>query len=350
MTSGVSIIIPCYNERTTIRFLLEAIREQTYPSDELDIIIADGMSTDDTREAISEYASDHPEMNISIVDNPKRIIPAALNTAIRHSRGGTVIRLDAHAAPERDYVERCLATLERTSAANVGGLWIIKPGGEGWMARAIAVAAAHPIGAGDARYRISGEEGPVETVPFGAFRREWLERVGDFDETLLTNEDYEFNTRLRKSGGVVWFNPAIRSIYYARSNFADLARQYARYGYWKTRMLRRYPGTLRWRQALPPLFVLSLIFLLIASLFTPLAFYFLTLQLGIYVMIILVAALFETLHRKDVGLLIGFPLAIWTIHFSWEYPFSGVFFLAERTNSLLFGKRLRSLHICLIVD
>ncbi len=212
LTSSISIIIPCYNERTTIQLLLGAIRDQTYPSEDLEIVIADGMSTDGTREAIRAYASDHPEMNISVVDNPKRIIPAALNTAIRHARGGTVIRLDAHAAPERDYVERCFKTLERTGAANVGGLWVIKPGGEGWVARSIAVAASHPLGAGDARYRISGDEGPVETVPFGAFQRAWLKRVGDFDETLLTNEDYEFNTRLRKAGGIVWFTPSIRSV------------------------------------------------------------------------------------------------------------------------------------------
>jgi GT2 family glycosyltransferase len=145
--------------------------------------------------------------------------------------------------------------------------------------------------------------------------------VGEFDETLLTNEDYEFNVRLRNAGGIVWFNPAIRSVYYARSNLVALARQYARYGFWKTRMLRRYPGTLRWRQALPPLFILSLLFLSIASLFTPLALYALSLQMGIYVMVTLAAALLETIRRKDVGLLFGFPIAIWTMHFSWGTSF-----------------------------
>ncbi len=321
LNPGVSIIIPCYNERATIGLLLEAVRDQTYPSEDLEILIADGMSDDGTREAIHEYASKHPEMSISVVDNPKRIIPAALNTAILHAHGGTVIRLDAHAAPERDYVERCLETLERTGAANVGGLWIIKPGGAGWIARAIAVAASHRLGAGDARYRVSGEEGPVETVPFGAFERTWLEKVGPFDESLLTNEDYEFNARIRDAGGVVWFNPAVRSIYYARPNLTALARQYARYGFWKTRMLRRYPGTLRWRQALPPLFILSLIILSLASLFTSLALFLLSLQLGIYVMITFGAALLETVRRADIGLLFGFPLAIWTMHFSWGTSF-----------------------------
>ena len=317
----ISIIVPCFNEVDTIENLLVALSEQSYSIQDQEIVISDGMSTDGTRDVIAAFAAAHPEMNLSIVDNPKRIIPAALNRAIEEAKGSIVIRLDAHAAPERDYVERCLETLERTGAANVGGLWIIKPGGEGWMARAIAAAAAHPLGAGDARYRVSGKDGPVETVPFGAFQRAWLERVGDFDETLLTNEDYEFNTRIREAGGVVWFNPAIRTVYYARSNLIALARQYARYGYWKTRMLRRYPGTLRWRQALPPLFILSLLIFSITSIFTPIALYALSLQLGIYVMITLAAALLKTICRKDVGLLFGFPLAIWTMHFSWGTSF-----------------------------
>jgi len=317
----VSIIIPCYNEQATIGLLLDAIREQTYPSDELEIIIADGMSDDGTRDVISAYASDHPEMTINIVDNPKRIIPAALNRAIEATNGSIVIRLDAHTAPERDYVERCLETLERTGAANVGGLWIIKPGGEGWVARAIAVAAAHPIGAGDARYRVSGEEGPVETVPFGALQRAWLERVGDYDETLLTNEDYEFNARIREAEGVVWFNPAIRTVYYARSNLAALARQYARYGYWKTQMLKRYPGTLRWRQALPPAFVLSAIVLAVIGFFAPLLWLLLAVQLGAYILITSLAGIRESLRHRDIGLIFGFPLALWTMHFSWGGAF-----------------------------
>ena len=99
----------------------------------------------------------------------------------------------------------------------------------------------------------------MDTVPFGAFRRSLIDKIGLFDETLLTNEDYEFNTRIRQSGGRVWLDPEIVTVYYARSTLRDLARQYWRYGYWKFRMLRRYPDTLRWRQALPPLFVASLI-------------------------------------------------------------------------------------------
>jgi len=183
--------------------LLEAIRRQTYQLNEIEVIIADGMSDDGTRDAIQDYASQHPELSIRLIDNPQRIIPAALNVALKAAKGNVIIRLDAHSAPKPDYVERCLAVLEETDAANVGGVWEIQPGAETWIARAIAAAASHPLGAGDARYRISGHPGPVDTVPFGAFRKDWLERVGPFNEDLLTNEDYEYNARIRKAGGVV---------------------------------------------------------------------------------------------------------------------------------------------------
>jgi glycosyltransferase involved in cell wall biosynthesis len=321
MSKQISLIIPCFNEQASIGLLLDAIRRQTYQLDKIEVIIADGMSDDGTRDAIQDYASQHPELSIRLIDNPKRIIPAALNAAIEAAEGNVIIRLDAHSAPKPDYVEKCLAVLEETGSANAGGVWEIQPGAETWIACSIAAAASHPIGAGDARYRISGEPGPVDTVPFGAFRREWLKKVGPFNEELLTNEDYEYNVRIRKEGGVVWFDPSIRSIYFARPDLRALARQYWRYGFWKVRMLRRYPDTLRWRQALPPIFVLSTVILAALAFPFSLARLLLAVQLGAYFIITTIAGLLESIRRKDMGLILGFPLAIWTMHFSWGAGF-----------------------------
>ena len=313
----VTLIIPCYNELKTIGSLLQAIRLNNYDQSNLEIVVADGMSTDGTRDAIRDYAFQHPELSIRLIDNPQRIIPAALNTAIDAAEGEVIIRLDAHSAPRPDYIERCLNVLEETGAANVGGVWEIQPGAETWMARAIAAAASHPLGAGDARYRISGEPGPVDTVPFGAYRKEWLERVGPFNEDLLTNEDYEYNVRLRKTGGVVWFDPSIRSIYFARPDLHSLARQYWRYGYWKVCMLQRHPGTLRWRQALPPVYVLFTAILAALAFPSLLARLLLAVQLGAYLSITALVGLVESIRREDMGLILGFPPAIWAMHFSW---------------------------------
>jgi len=313
----VSLIVPCYNEEATIRQLLQAIECQTYPLADLEVIIADGLSTDHTREVITDYQSSHPNLSIRVIDNTRRIIPSGLNSAIEVARGKYLIRMDAHSIPDRDYIKNCVHDLEAGLGDNVGGIWKIQPGANTWIAQAIAIAAAHPLGVGDARYRIGGVAQEVDTVPFGAFHRGLIDKIGKYDETLLTNEDYEFNVRIRQSGGKVWMNPAIHSIYFARSTLKELSRQFWRYGYWKARMLLRYPETLRWRQLIPPLFVLVLVSLGLLSFGWYLARLSLAIIVILYTIVIFATGLQMSINRKIPSLVIGFPLAIATIHLSW---------------------------------
>ena len=316
----VSIIVPCYNEQATIRVLLEAIYAQTTPRQALEVVIADGMSTDGTREEILAFMISHPDLDVRVVDNLAGTIPAGLNRAIEEAEGTYIVRLDAHSKPYPDYVERCVSDLEAGCGDNVGGVWIIQPGCESWQARSIAVAAAHPFGVGDARYRIGGEAQAVDTVPFGSYARALVERIGAYDESLLSNEDYEFNVRVRESGGVVWINPAIKTVYFARRTMGALARQYWRYGYWKMRMLRRYPDTFRWRQ-LAGAFVLSFLILGLLGIWFPLARWFLVLELSLYVLVLLTAGIQRAFQEQDFALSFGVPLAIATMHFSWGSAF-----------------------------
>ena len=320
MPPRVSIIVPCYNEQATIRQLLEAIYHQTYPRAEMDVVIADGFSTDATREKIAAFQREYPDLAIRVVENTARTIPSAVNCALKASHGETIVRMDAHSRPYPDYVERCLSALEAGLGDNVGGVWQIEPGGKSWMAASIAVAAGHRLGVGDAGYRVGAQASAVDTVPFGAFRRALIDKVGPFDETLLANEDYEFNARIRQSGGRVWLDPQIVTVYYARSTLRELARQYWRYGYWKFRMLRRYPDTLRWRQALPPVFVASLIGLLLFVWWPPAA-WLLALELIIYVAVLFLASVLSSLRQRKLYLLIGLPLSIATMHLAWGSGF-----------------------------
>jgi succinoglycan biosynthesis protein ExoA len=320
---SVSIIVPCYNEQHTIHLLLDAIYHQTYPRQEMEVIIADGMSTDSTREEIAQFQKKHLELSVKIVDNLKRHIPSGLNRALKVASGRFIVRLDAHAIPATDYVARCVDALEAGQGDNVGGIWQIIPGRKenrshaGWLSRAIAVAAAHPLGVGDAHYRHTTQPQYVDTVPFGAFRRELVEKIGPFDESLLTNEDYEFNVRIRQAGGKIWLDPAIRSTYFARASLSALARQYGRYGYWKSQMLRRYPGTIRWRQAVPPAFVFSLVMLALFAMPLAWARWLLVAELSLYFLALFAAGIQSAFKRQDLGLIPGLPLAIATMHFCW---------------------------------
>ena len=313
----VSIIIPCYNEQNTIRLLLEALRNQTFPHTDAEVIISDGMSTDGTRAEVAAFQKEFPDLVVRVVDNTQRTIPSAVNRALEASQGEIVVRLDAHSKPYPDYIEKCVTLLEAGAGDNVGGVWEIHPGAQTWVAKAIATAAAHPLAVGDAMYRHTKRAAEVDTVPFGSFKRQLLDRVGYFNEKLLTNEDYEFNVRVKKAGGRIWLDPSIRSIYFARSTLMELARQYWRYGFWKWRMLRDNPKTLRWRQALPPLFVLSLVGLGMLSFFFPLARWLLMGELILYFFTLILAGAFTAFRQKKFHLLPGLVLVIPVMHISW---------------------------------
>ncbi|NJD57822.1 MAG: glycosyltransferase family 2 protein [Anaerolineales bacterium] len=317
----ISIIVPCYNEEATIRKLLDAICAQTVPMVDIEVVIADGLSTDGTRAVINDYRREHPELEVHIVDNTQRVIPSGLNRAIEGARGSYIVRMDAHSIPDPDYIRKCVDELKKGLGDNVGGIWKIHPGNSSWIARSIALAAAHPLGAGDARYRIGGVAQEVETVPFGTFHRDIFEQIGMFDESLLTNEDYEFNTRIRQSGGKVWLDPSITSIYYARPTLRELAAQYWRYGYWKAQMLRKYPKTLRWRQAIPPVFVAVLIILGLLVVGMSLARWLLAIIVILYTIILLGIGIQMSLQHKKMSYIIGVPLALATIQIAWGAAF-----------------------------
>src|SRR5687768_13744831 len=321
MLPKISIIVPGYNEQSTICLLLRALHEQTYPRAEMEVIIADGGSKDGTREAIASFQKDYPDLAVRVMENALRSIPSALNNAIDASHGELIIRLDAHSKPYPDYVANCLTAHQAGRGDNIGGVWEIHAGAQGWVAESIAVAAAHPLGVGDALYRRASRAIKVDTVPFGSFRRALIDKIGRFDETLHANEDYEFNVRVRKSGGTVWLDPAIRSTYFARANFGELARQYWRYGFWKWLMLRRYPNTLRWRQGLPPLFLASLLGLSILSFFLPLAGWVLAAEILLYSIVLILAGFQAAWRHRKAYLLLGLPLAISVMHITWGSGF-----------------------------
>jgi succinoglycan biosynthesis protein ExoA len=329
---NVSVIVPCFNEQATICQLLDAIYGQTYPLNEIEVVVADGLSTDHTRAEINKFQINHPQLEIRIIDNVRRIIPSGVNRAIEAAKGKYILRLDAHSIPSHDYIQKCVKGLEEGMGDNVGGIWKIHAGGSTWIAKAIAVAASHPLGAGDARYRIGGLAQEVDTVPFGAFRRKLIDQIGLFDETLLTNEDYEFNVRLKQSGGRVWMDPSIYSIYFARSTLRDLSKQYWRYGYWKAQMLRKHPKTMRWRQIVPPTFMSALLVLGFLSLVWNLARWLLAIIVILYTLVIFSIGIQMSIKQKSISLAIGVPMATATIHLSWGAAFLWGLIIKPRLN------------------
>jgi succinoglycan biosynthesis protein ExoA len=237
----VSVVVPVYNEERFILACLESVLAQDYPADRFEVIVADGGSTDRTRDIVGSIAIHHP--NVRLIDNPGRTQAAGLNLAIKASRGQFIARQDGHAEWTRHHLRRSVELLVDSGADNVGG----RADGVGHRAsgRAIACAMRSPFGVGGARFRYSERVEEVATVFPGTFRRSAFERVGLFDEAYPPHEDYELNHRIRAAGGRILYSPDIPTRYHVRDSVTALARQYFRYGRAKVRVARRSPGVVR---------------------------------------------------------------------------------------------------------
>jgi glycosyltransferase involved in cell wall biosynthesis len=237
----VSVVLPVLNEERHIEACLDSVLAQDYPADRFEVIVADGGSTDGTRDIVRAVAA--RDGRFRLIDNPGRLQAAGLNLAIAASRGDVIARQDGHAEWAPDHLSRSVALLFSTGADNVGGRQDAV--GEGVSGRAIARAMSSPFGVGGARFRYSNHEEEMPTVFLGTFRRSAFERVGLFDEAYPPHEDYELNERLRATGGRIVFSPDIRTAYHVRGSLRALGRQYFRYGRGKVRVARSSPGVIR---------------------------------------------------------------------------------------------------------
>jgi succinoglycan biosynthesis protein ExoA len=275
----VSLIMAVRNEHMRIEPCLRAILEQDYPHHRMEVVIADGMSTDHTKEAIATIASGS-DIPVEVLDNPKFIVSPGLNHAIARARGEIIVRIDGHTVIAADYVRQCVAALQRTGADNVGGR--MDPVGETRFGKAVALATTSPFGVGGGRFHYSQKEEWVDTVYLGCWRRSVFEKTGLFDEEQVRNQDDEFNYRLREHGGKISLCPSIKSVYYNRATPGSLWSQYQQYGEWKVRVLQKHPGQMQPRQFVPPIFVLALVALTVLAPFWRIALPFWALVLGSY--------------------------------------------------------------------
>jgi succinoglycan biosynthesis protein ExoA len=253
----ISIICACRNEAGHIQEFVDSILQQDMGGMTWEVLIADGMSDDGTRQILDEYSS--RQKRICVISNRGRIVSSGLNAAIAASHGRIILRFDAHTNYAPDYCVRCVEALERTGASNVGGP--ARTRATGVKPRAIAAAYHSRFSTGGARFHDPGFEGYVDTVPYGCWRRETFDEIGLFDETLVRNQDDEFNLRLIRAGGSVWQSPDIVSWYSPRSSMSTLFHQYFQYGFWKVAVVRKHRFPASWRQLVPAAFVLAHILL-----------------------------------------------------------------------------------------
>ncbi|HNB53296.1 MAG TPA: glycosyltransferase family 2 protein [Anaerolineales bacterium] len=313
----VSLLLPIRNEALYIPRCLEALQKQDYPAQQLEIIVVDGQSTDGTQKIVQD-AGLHFQ-RLYLLDNPGRIVPFAMNQAIRKAQGEIIIRIDGHCEISPDYVSRCVEYLQSGEADCVGGP--IETIGETSLAQAIAIGMSSKFGVGGSAFRtINDQKMYVDTVAFPAFTRQAIEKTGLFDEELVRNQDDEYSYRLRKWGGKILLAPDIKSKYYSRSSLRSLWRQYFQYGYWKVRVLQKHPRQTSLRQFIPPAFVGSLGLSLLAGVFHPVGWWSFAAIMSLYLISNLLASVWTASQRgwKYLPLL---PIVFAILHFSYGAGF-----------------------------
>lgn len=327
----VTVITPCRNEAGHIRAFLTCLARQKTDGLTCEFIIADGMSSDGTREILACEGRRIPVLRV--IDNPRRIVSTGLNEAIGQARGEVIVRMDVHSEYADDYVLACVTALIETGADNVGGA--MRNVAKTYWGRAIAAAFHSPFSSGGAHFHRDDHEGWVDTVPYGCWRKETLQRLGLFDESMVRNQDDELNLRLTRAGGRIWQSSQIVLWYRPRTSLRSLFRQYFQYGFWKVQVIRKHRIPASWRHLAPGAFVCWLLLApcLAASLShsnfgrvlagcwcLSLAAYFGT----------CIAASVITARKRGLELLVALPPVFITYHFAY-----GIGFLA----GCLYGRR-----------
>ena len=309
----VSVIMPIRNEAGFIERAIKSVLDNDYPAEKVEILVVDGMSDDGTRRTVERLSEG--DGRVRMLDNPKRIVPAAMNIGIKAARGDLFIRVDGHAKIPADFVTKSVECLQdHPDAWVVGGH--IETVADDYMPRAIASAMRSPVGVGDSRFRLGDYEGWVDTLAFGTHHKWIVERIGYFDEELVRNQDDEFNLRIILAGGKIWMSRSIQSTYFSRGSLCKLWRQYFQYGFWRIRTLQKHKRPAALRQLAPLLLVLSMLLLGLAGLLWKGLWILLAVEAGLYLLGLAAGAL--DVGRRSGGRFAPMaPLVFVILHFAY---------------------------------
>ena len=309
----VSIIMPIRNEADFIERAIRSILNNSYPAEKMEVLVMDGMSDDGTREIVHRLSEG--DSRVRMLDNPKRIVPAAMNIGLKAARGDLFIRIDGHAEIPPDFISKSIQCLREHPQAWVAG-GSIRTVADSYTGRAIAAAMRSPIGVGNARFRLGEYEGWVDTLAFGTHHKWIVDKIGYFDEELVRNQDDEFNLRIIRAGGKIWMSKAIQSTYFSRGSLCKLWRQYFQYGFWRIRTLQKHKRPASFRQLVPLLFVSSVLFFALTGIAWHPLWILLAVEAALYVLGLVIGAI-------DVGCKAGWryapaaPVIFAILHFAY---------------------------------
>jgi glycosyltransferase involved in cell wall biosynthesis len=288
----ISVVIPCRNEENYIIACVLSVIQAAEHVVDVEVLAVDGASTDSTLERLNLLAQSNAK--IRILSNLNQVTPSALNIGIQAATGDYIMILGAHSKLHPSYFSEALNVLNHQPNADcIGGKLIVET--QSQKEKCIALAMSSKFGVGNALFRTGAKAQYVDTVAFGIYKKLVFEKIGLFNETLIRNQDDEFNFRMHKAGLTIYFDPALKITYYPRSDFEKLYHQYFQYGYWKVYVNQLHKAFVSVRQLVPPLFILSLVLGIALSFVSAL---FAKIFMG-YVMVYLAAGYFSASRVAD---------------------------------------------------
>ena len=307
----VSALLVTFNEIEYINMSLMSLINQTYPHEKFEIIVVDGGSTDGTFDALKEMQREYRSdiFSIKLLNNPKKILSAGWNIGIKEAKGEYVVRIDAHATANADFIEKSVETMLKVDATCVGGkLESVSIDGDDSV---VAKVLSSPFGVGNSSFRVSNTEGYADTAVYGLYTKKIFVEVGFFDETMGRSQDLEFHGRVKNAGGKFYFTPAIKSTYYTRNTVKKMLKQAYGNGMWNMIMLKRGISGLSLRHLVPFAFVLFLLFTIIGGFF----YYPVWLVCGgVLLLHLLLGLVFAIKKTKKIFQIVQMPFLFMSLH------------------------------------
>lgn len=315
MEKLISVIIPCRNEEKFIGKCLDTILAQDFSKENLEVLVVNGASEDKTPEIVKNYCQKYPL--IKLLENPQKYIPFGLNIGVKAAKGDIIVRMDAHAGYEKDYISKCVRYLRESGVDNVGGRIKTLPADNTSEAKAVATCLSHPFGVASTFRLGSANAREVDTVFGGCYKREVFEKIGYFNEKLWRSQDYEFNLRLRASGGKIMMFPDIVATYYPQATLWGFLKHNFEDGYWVTYPLKFKIKYFGFRHLLPMIFVLVIFLLGLLSLFSQVFYLFFEFLVIFYLLLAILFSWQIALRQKNLDLLTNMMIAFLSRHFGY---------------------------------
>lgn len=320
----ISVIIPCRNEEKHIRTCILSLLNNGYPKEFLEILVIDGLSTDNTLKELEELQKEHSTINL--ITNEKIKTPFALNLGIQHASGDYILIASAHSSFDPGYIEILERSINDLNADAVGGVMKTKVKNSTPISEAIKTVLSNSFGVGNAVFRTgTNEVRKVDTVPFGLYRTDLLKSQGGYNTLLIRNHDIELSKRLLNQKASIYITPEATCSYFARESFSKLAKNNFDNGKWNilTVYITKDLSSISLRHFIPFLFLMSLVApILFALIFPP--FLYLTL----FALLLYFAALIYVVSRIDRAKTNFFYLCLTfvVLHISYGFgSFIGIF-------------------------